>query len=332
MQYFIHNTYSIENCPSLITLDVRSNVLNDINDIISLSQLNELEVLNISNGDSNKKNSNLVYTKYSKNINSLNFLSRLKILDGLDINLWPKYDEVYHIPTPKFDLLVKKFRPGASSISNPYEMNDNHQLSNKSKNDLLDNDNSEKMGASTDLQVDQKNHIFVPNSPAKTHLSDTKNEENENSFPSAKSMVDKDTSIDLNVSTHTEKPSLMSTQLFIRQLINSIKSIQKQTLHRCFFKLYVNTLKKLPIEEEVYGNITQTISNQHAQNNPLLKIDSSSQSDIPSKESFPEIYKSIYDELEDQFSVQEKLRTKSYLEIELKLKNDLAFKTQMVLS
>jgi hypothetical protein len=36
--------------------------------------------------------------------------------------------------------------------------------------------------------------------------------------------------------------------------------------------------------------------------------------------------------LEDQFSIQEKLRTKSYLEIELKLKNDLAFKTQMVLN
>ena len=101
--------HRIENCPSLISLDIRANLISELSDLKALESLPSLEVLSLS--DKNNKKANPVCPKYAKNARLLRFNESLKVLDGIEIHLWTVYNDLEDIQTPKFDLLVKKFRP-----------------------------------------------------------------------------------------------------------------------------------------------------------------------------------------------------------------------------
>ena len=106
----------IENCPNLKSLDLRANLLAEISDLLPISSLSMLEVLSLA--DKNNKKANPVCSKYVKNVYVLNFIDNLKMLDQVDINLWPTYEEIDEMKTPKFDILMRRFKPAGIQADN----------------------------------------------------------------------------------------------------------------------------------------------------------------------------------------------------------------------
>ena len=277
-------------------------------------------------------------SKYSKNIKLLGFLKSLRSVDGEDLQLWPSTDDYQEIKTPKFDMIAQRYRSVVSS-ENRHDPDQPEKITIAVTKTggrfphtdvrilpglVVDPQNGlgqEKAGgSSSSLDTIQTEHVVSNSASASDLLGEKSKPPEELVSPCAR---DYEENMDKE----------MRARVFLLRHVAG--SLVRRRLQRSFAALLLHTYRS----SLDHGHrsrqqaIEQELEQPHEQDQVHISstvVDMEIQTDQATEDVFPEVAERVHKQCSDEFALREKELLRDFMQAELKLKNDLAFKTQMI--